>query len=74
MVLGILAGLLFIAIALIYFVEPASRLPVFFPGYNRSLLHHHHAKHGVLFVILAIFSFIFAWFKSGKVSDDKKQN
>lgn len=61
---AVLIGLLCLAIAVVYFVEPASSLPSFFPGHEAGSSHHHF-KHGLLALVLAACCFVFAWFQSG---------
>ncbi len=61
---AVLAGLIFLAIAIVYFVEPARSLPSFFPGHEAGSSHHH-AKHGIAALVVAAGCFIFAWFQSG---------
>jgi hypothetical protein len=61
---AIAAGAILIVIAIIYWAEPASSLPSFFPGHEAGSSHHH-LKHGLLAFILGIGCFIFAWFQSG---------
>jgi uncharacterized membrane-anchored protein YitT (DUF2179 family) len=65
--LAIVAGLILVAIGIVYFVEPAKSLPSFFPGHEAGSTHHH-SKHGLLAVVLGIGCFIFAWFQSGPSS------
>lgn len=62
---AVLAGLLFLAIAIVYFVEPASSLPSFFLGHEAGSSHHH-TKHGIAALILALGCFVFAWFQTGE--------
>ena len=61
---AIAAGVILIAIAIIYLAEPAGSLPSFFPGHEAGSSHHH-VKHALLAFILAIGCFVFAWFQSG---------
>jgi uncharacterized membrane protein HdeD (DUF308 family) len=61
---AILAGIVLIVIAVVYFAEPASSLPSFFPGHEAGSSHHH-TKHGLLALILGLGCFVFAWFQSG---------
>ncbi len=61
---AILAGIVLIVIAVVYFAEPASSLPSFFPGHDANSSHHH-TKHGLLALILGLGCFVFAWFQSG---------
>jgi hypothetical protein len=63
-----LVGVLFVAIAIVYFVEPAHSLPSFFPGHasaTSSEATHHHTKHGIAALVVALAAFAFAWFQSG---------
>ena len=61
---AVLLGVVFLAIAVIYFVEPAGSLPSFFPGHEAGSSHHH-TKHGIAAFVVALALFIFAWFQSG---------
>lgn len=61
---AVIAGLVLLAIAVIYFVEPAGSLPSFFPGHDAGSSHHH-VKHGIAALVVALGCFIFAWFQSG---------
>ena len=61
---AVLAGLVLLAIAVVYFVEPASSLPSFFPGHEAGSSHHH-TKHGIAALVVAFGCFVFAWFQSG---------
>ncbi len=62
--LALVIGLALIAIAVVYWVEPARSLPSFFPG-HQSGSGHHHAKHGIAAFILGLAALAFAWFQSG---------
>jgi hypothetical protein len=62
--LAIIAGILLIVVAIVYWAEPAGSLPSFFPGHDAGSSHHH-VKHGLLALILGVGCFIFAWFQSG---------
>jgi len=57
-------GILFLAIAIVYWVDPAGSLPSFFPGHE-SGSSHHHVKHGIAAAIVALGCFVFAWFQTG---------
>ena len=59
-----IAGVAFVAIAIIYFAEPAKSLPGFFPGHEAGSSHHH-VKHGIAALLLGIGAFVLAWFQSG---------
>ena len=61
---AVLLGLVFVAIAVVYFAEPASSLPSFFPGHEAGSSHHH-TKHGIAALVVAAACFVFAWFQTG---------
>jgi hypothetical protein len=61
---AIVAGLVLMTIAVIYWADSASNLPSFFPGHEAGSAHHH-VKHGLAAFILGLGAFIFAWFQSG---------
>jgi hypothetical protein len=61
---AIALGIVLLAIAAIYWAEPAGSLPSFFPGHDAGSSHHHF-KHGLLALILGLGCFVFAWFQSG---------
>ena len=61
---AIAAGIVLIAIAIVYWAEPAGSLPSFFPGHEAGSSHHH-TKHGIAALVVALACFIFAWFQSG---------
>jgi hypothetical protein len=65
---AVLLGIVFLAIAVVYFVSTAHGLPSFFPGHvgaSSSEAHHHHAKHGIAALVLAAVCLVFAWFQTG---------
>lgn len=67
-VVAVLVGILLVAVAVVYFVEPQHSLPSFFPGHSSATdpeANHHHAKHGIAALIVAIACFAFAWFQTG---------
>ena len=61
----IIAGLIFLALAIYYWVTPAGSLPHGFPGYEAGSAHKH-LKHGLAALILAVGAGVWAWFSSGK--------
>ena len=61
---AVLAGIVLIVIAIVYWVEPAKSLPGFFPGHQAGSSHHH-AKHGIAAFVVGLGCFVFAWFRSG---------
>jgi hypothetical protein len=63
-VLAIVAGIVLMVIAIVYFVEPAKSLPSFFPGHQAGS-DHHHVKHGIAAFLVGLACFAFAWFRSG---------
>lgn len=61
---AVLAALVLLVIAVVYWVDTASSLPSFFPGHEAGSAHHH-VKHGLAAAILALGCLIFAWFQTG---------
>lgn len=64
-VLLLLAGFLFLGLAVYYWVTPAGKLPHGFPGYEAGSAHTH-LKHGLAALLLAIGAWVLAWFSTGK--------
>lgn len=62
--LAVLAGVVLIVIAVVYFAEPARSLPGFFPG-HQAASSHHHVKHGIAALLIGLACFVFAWFRTG---------
>jgi Na+/H+ antiporter NhaD/arsenite permease-like protein len=65
---AIVIGVILLVVAIVYFVEPAKSLPSFFPGHvsaSSSEADHHHTKHGIAALIVALACFAFAWFQTG---------
>lgn len=67
MAVGIVLGIIFVILAIIYFITPAASLPSFLPGHQAGLMTKH-TKHGIGAFILGLACFAFAWFQSGKKS------
>jgi uncharacterized membrane protein HdeD (DUF308 family) len=61
--LAVLAGIVLIVIAIVYWAEPAKSLPSFFPGHEAGS-NHHHVKHGIAAFLLGLACLVFAWFRS----------
>jgi hypothetical protein len=61
---AIVLGIVFLAIAGIYWAEPARSLPSFVPGHEAGSSHHH-IKHGIAAFVVALGCLVFAWFQSG---------
>jgi hypothetical protein len=59
-----IAGVVLIAIAIVYFAEPARSLPGILPGHEAGS-GHHHDKHGIAALLLGLGAFVLAWFQSG---------
>jgi hypothetical protein len=64
-VLATILGIVLIAIAIVYWAEPAKSLPSFAPGHQAGS-NHHHAKHGIAAFLLGVACLVYAWFNSGK--------
>lgn len=65
MVAGVLAGIFFIAVAIMYFTVPPKSLPL--PNFlgHESGVSAVHIKHGVASFLVGLACFAFAWFQSG---------
>ena len=61
---AIVLGLVLIAIAIVYWAEPAKSLPSFFPGHTAGS-NHHHTKHGIAAFLVGLACLVFAWFNTG---------
>ena len=55
------------AVAVVYFIDTAGKLPSFFPGHAAGSTHHH-VKHGAAAAIVAALALVGAWLSSGKKS------
>jgi UDP-N-acetylmuramyl pentapeptide phosphotransferase/UDP-N-acetylglucosamine-1-phosphate transferase len=62
--LAVVVGIALIAVAIVYWAEPAKSLPSFFPGHEAGS-NHHHTKHGIAAFLVGIACFAFAWFNTG---------
>jgi hypothetical protein len=58
---AIVLGLLFAAIALVYWLVPAGSLPAFFPGFEQGGTRVH-VKHGIVSAVVALVLFGYAWY------------
>jgi hypothetical protein len=61
---AVVLGILFVALAVLYWVDSAGSLPSFIPGHKAGS-GHHHIKHGIAAFIVALGCFVFAWFQTG---------
>jgi len=68
-VLALILGIVLIAIAVVYWAEPAKSLPSFFPGHEAGSSHHH-VKHGIAAFLLGLACLAYAWFNSGPMKRD----
>ncbi len=65
---AVILGVVLVVVAIVYFVTPEHSLPSFFPGHaaaGSAEANHHHTKHGLAAVIVALACFAFAWFQTG---------
>ena len=60
----VVVGVLLIALAVVYFAEPAKSLPSALPGHEAGSTHHH-VKHGIAALLLGIGALVLAWFQTG---------
>ena len=58
-------GVALLVVGVVYFVEPASSLPSFFPGHLAGSSHHH-TTHGIAAVIVGLVAFAGAWMGAAK--------
>ncbi|MDE2213344.1 MAG: hypothetical protein KGJ34_02315 [Patescibacteria group bacterium] len=61
---SIIVGILFVLLALYYWMTPAESLPTYLPGYIAGDTAPHF-KHGLASLIVGLAFFVFAWFQSG---------
>lgn len=59
----VLAGLVLLVVAALYIAQTAADLPSFFPGQEAGSTHHH-VKHGIAALVLALGAFVLAWFQT----------
>jgi hypothetical protein len=62
-ILGIILGLLFAALAIVYWMVPAGSLPTFVPGFEAGSAHIH-IKHGIASALVAVVVFGLGWYIS----------
>lgn len=68
---AVIVGVVLVVVAVVYFVTPEHSLPSFFPGHTSATsaeANHHHTKHGLAALIVALACFAFAWFQTGPKS------
>ena len=57
----VVLGLIFVAIAIVYWFVPAGSLPGFVPGFEAGSTHIH-TKHGAAALAVGVICFVVAWF------------
>lgn len=60
---AVVVGVLLLVVAVVYWTKTADALPGFFPGHEAGSPHHH-VKHGIAAVVVALGLFAFAWFRT----------
>jgi len=54
-------AVVFVVLAVVYFVTPANQLPSVLPGHQSGLTKHH-TKHGLVALGVAVLALVGAWF------------
>ncbi len=62
--LAAVIGLALIALAIVYWAEPAGSLPSWIPG-HKSGSGRHHVKHGIASFLVGLALLVYAWFQTG---------
>jgi hypothetical protein len=70
---AIVLGVLFLALAVLYWVDSAGSLPSFVPGHTAGSAHHH-IKHGIAALVVGLGCFVFAWFQSGPSGAERHES
>jgi hypothetical protein len=63
-VAAVVLGLALVSVGIVYWAEPASSLPSFFPGHDAHSSTHH-VKHGIAAFLVGLAVLAFAWFQTG---------
>jgi hypothetical protein len=71
-VAAVIIGVGLIALALVYWIEPAGSLPSWLPGYT-SGSGHHHVKHGLAAFLVGLACLVFAWFRSAPKKKEQQE-
>jgi hypothetical protein len=61
--IALVVAIALLVVAVVYWVEPASSLPAFLPGHEAGS-GHHHVKHGIAALVVALALLAYAWFAS----------
>jgi uncharacterized membrane protein len=64
-ILAVIFGIGFIALAIYYWITPADMLPTLLPGYDAAMTTSH-IKHGIASLVVGLALLIYAWFASAK--------
>jgi hypothetical protein len=64
-ILATVFGIIFIALAIYYWITPADMLPIFLPGYDIAMTTPH-IKHGIASLVVGLALLVYAWFASAK--------
>ena len=59
-----IVGVALIVVAIVYFAEPAGKLPSFFPGHTAGSAHHHRT-HGIASLIVGLVALAGSWMSAG---------
>ena len=62
--IAVVASLALIALAVVYWAEPAGSLPSWIPG-HQAHSGHHHIKHGIASFLVGLAVLAYAWFQTG---------
>ena len=62
--LAVIAGIVLIVLAGVYWAEPAKSLPSWLPGHEAGS-GHHHIKHGIASFLVGLACLVYAWFQTG---------
>jgi hypothetical protein len=62
--LAVVVGIALIALAVVYWAEPAGSLPSWIPG-REAHSAHHHVKHGIASFLVGLACLVYAWFQTG---------
>jgi hypothetical protein len=68
---AIVVGIAFIALAVLYWAEPAHALPSLLPGHEAGS-NHHHVKHGIAAFVVGLAFLAFAWFQTGPSTGQRR--
>jgi hypothetical protein len=64
-ILAVVFGIVFVALAIYYWLTPANALPAFLPGYDVTMTAPH-IKHGIAAFVVGLALLVYAWFASAK--------